>query len=1324
LRRIDQYRIGGSVMRKLAFAITLLCVHISLAAQTAAINGSTTYQTIDGFGGENGGPWSWASSPFNWNSMTSGQVATFFSPTPGTGIGLSVYRSDDIDASGTSPQLPPDIASAKLAIADGAVLELQNQSPPSFMKVSGNWGDGTQSGTTCLTASPATYAAYLVSLVQLYNSNGLPVTYFDVQGEPNDSGSANSNGFGACGMNGAGVDAVTTAIGSAFAANGLGSVKIMIASAFDYANSASYFDTCLADSGCDPYVSIYSGHGYGYPDNPVAPGSGGYPALSTGKHLWLSETADNGGSFDASMTAGLVLAQNMQAFLSVGQVSEYQYWENGYINDGGACQDCQLMDQTFTPTKRFYVTGNFSLFVRPGWQMIGATYQPQSNVQITAFKNPSTGSFAIVAVNANSGSVSQPFTLSGLSATSVTPYITDSGHNLAAQSNITVSGSAFTASLGADSVTTFVSNSSVTYTLSTATTGTGSGTITGCAGAYTAGASYSCTVTPASGSTTAGVTGCGGSGTPYTGTMPASNCTVTATFNASGGSCGSSSPYIAPTGNYADVNSCINGPGHVVQNGDVVKIPAGTWTWTSSLAVSSGVSFTLSGIGTPNSAPSTYGAGSPLQTIIIDAANTSAPMISVTGIQATNPLMRITTLDIEPTSGNNLYSPLNISGICSTSTCPNMRIDNIGFGLTTPWTESGAGTNASGLIRTDNVFGVIDHNTMPTGSCCTLAESNHSAYLGVGGNGDNSWAQPDSTGTANAVFLENNNVYNTETMTETEFGAFGGGIGGARQVCRFNIVNGNAQFSLCSGHGLESDGRPQGIRQIEGYNNTITCVSGSCNTAGVSYRSGGTGYNFNNLITATASGTDFGPIFNMNAYRTVFTASYWGACGGSSPYDTNDTNGAGGNTAHVYYTETVLTASNPDYLGWNLTGTVSGSPWATNQFIPTGAPYSVYDTTRGWWGEIQSNTANGITLQDTFSTEGTYGFFVGDTILIQRAFVCADQPGRGQGIYVSGTPPSPAAALTQTLSPIYEFNDTAIGSVYYNYTVTDTTRLIPNRDFYPETLNQTAQTSTTSPFNGTSGSGHGTLANRPPTCTTGVGYWATDQGTWNQSGLSGTGTGVNYGGQGELFKCTSTNTWTLGYTPYTYPHPLVSGIPQTATPTFSPLPGTYSGSQTVSISDATPLATIYYTTNGTTPTTSSTVYSGPLTVSVSQTVQAVALASGYTLSNVGGGPYTIGGTPTAATPAPSVAPGTYAPFTLTFTDSTPGSSMFCTTNGTTPTPSSPAYSPFHLTASTTVQCMATASGYLNSGVGGGLYTITALPSATGIIGTFQGLVIQ
>jgi hypothetical protein len=85
------------------------------------------------------------------------------------------------------------------------------------------------------------------------------------------------------------------------------------------------------------------------------------------------------------------------------------------------------------------------------------------------------------------------------------------------------------------------------------------------------------------------------------------------------------------------------------------------------------------------------------------------------------------------------------------------------------------------------------------------------------------------------------------------------------------------------------------------------------------------------------------------------------------------------------------------------------------------------------------------------------------------------------------------------------------------------------------------------------------------------------------------------------------------------------GEPTAATPTFSPAPGPYTSAQPVTLSSATPGATIYYTTNATTPTTSSTVYSTstPIPVSATTTIEAIAVASGYLNSAVAIGTYTI-----------------------------------------------------------------------------------------------------
>jgi probable HAF family extracellular repeat protein len=78
-----------------------------------------------------------------------------------------------------------------------------------------------------------------------------------------------------------------------------------------------------------------------------------------------------------------------------------------------------------------------------------------------------------------------------------------------------------------------------------------------------------------------------------------------------------------------------------------------------------------------------------------------------------------------------------------------------------------------------------------------------------------------------------------------------------------------------------------------------------------------------------------------------------------------------------------------------------------------------------------------------------------------------------------------------------------------------------------------------------------------------------------------------------------------------------------ATPAISPAGGNYSAAQEVRISDATPGATIHYTTDGATPITASPVYTAPIAVSSSQTVKAIAEAPGYLKSAVAMATYKI-----------------------------------------------------------------------------------------------------
>jgi hypothetical protein len=84
-----------------------------------------------------------------------------------------------------------------------------------------------------------------------------------------------------------------------------------------------------------------------------------------------------------------------------------------------------------------------------------------------------------------------------------------------------------------------------------------------------------------------------------------------------------------------------------------------------------------------------------------------------------------------------------------------------------------------------------------------------------------------------------------------------------------------------------------------------------------------------------------------------------------------------------------------------------------------------------------------------------------------------------------------------------------------------------------------------------------------------------------------------------------------------------------ASPNLSPAPGTYASAQTLTLSDSTPGAVIYYTTDGSTPTPSSAVYGATLQINTTTTVRAIAAASGFSNSAVISGTYTIASQGTA-----------------------------------------------------------------------------------------------
>jgi len=161
------------------------------------------------------------------------------------------------------------------------------------------------------------------------------------------------------------------------------------------------------------------------------------------------------------------------------------------------------------------------------------------------------------------------------------------------------------------------------------------------------------------------------------------------------------------------------------------------------------------------------------------------------------------------------------------------------------------------------------------------------------------------------------------------------------------------------------------------------------------------------------------------------------------------------------------------------------------------------------------------------------------------------------------------------------------------------------------------------------------------------------------------------------------------------PRPSGSTVSTLSQPTFSPVAGTYEAAQNVSITIAN-ADTIYFTTDGSTPTTGSSVYSSAISVSSSQTLKAFGVAAGYADGNVGSSLYAIG----ISNPVASPSGGVYGlPQYVALSVGTAGASIYYTTDGSTPDNLDTLYdSPIAISSDTGLNFIAIKAGLADSSV--------------------------
>ncbi|MGD0098685.1 MAG: cellulose binding domain-containing protein [Terracidiphilus sp.] len=414
-------------------ASTIVLVSAVVNAQsTATISFGTSEQTIRGFGGSE----AWMPQ------FTTAQANALF----GTGnnqLGLSILRLR-IDPSSTTggSNWATELANAQMAHSLGATVIATPWTPPAAWKSSNSTVEGTLN-----TSEYAAYAGYLNAFTAYLSAGGVPLYAISMQNEPD----ANVT-YESCVWTGTTMDT--------WVANNAGvlTTKLMMPESESFITSLS--DPALNDANAVGKIAIIAGHIYGVSPSYYA------NAENKGKEVWETEHYLTPSGSQPAISDALAAAGEIHASMVTAEYNAYLWWWLWDWNPGSGNINYGLIDTSSNPTYYGLALAQFSKFVRPGYVRVNATANPASGVDVSAYSGG--GQNVIVAINANSSASSVTFDLTGSTAGSFTPFQTSASNKLAQLSAVTVSSNAFTYSLPAQSITTFVSSGTVSpsFTLS------------------------------------------------------------------------------------------------------------------------------------------------------------------------------------------------------------------------------------------------------------------------------------------------------------------------------------------------------------------------------------------------------------------------------------------------------------------------------------------------------------------------------------------------------------------------------------------------------------------------------------------------------------------------------------------------------------------------------------------------------------------------------------------------------------------------------------------------------------------------------------------
>ncbi|WP_342570767.1 RICIN domain-containing protein [Paenibacillus sp. FSL R5-0749] len=457
LKRMGSLLLAGSLLTS---SLGLGSEVSAAGAYTAVADPSKQYQTMEGWGTS----LAWWGKVVGEYSNRDEYVEKMFNAN--TGLGLNILRynigggdnpsSNVLEYRKAVPGYQPSPGvydwnadanqryMLQAAKAQGVnIIEAFANSAPYWMTISGNVSGSASGGNNLKPDYYDDFADYLTEVVKHFRDNwGITFDSVTPLNEPISTWWKQGNDQEGMHFDRADQNTILSQVQASLNAKGL-STKLSAPEEYSIDDTNVSFNSY--SNAVKSAITQINTHTYGGSNRTALRNT----ATSAGKHLWTSEYGDG----DAS---GLTMSRTILKDIRNMGASGWVYWQAVDSADGwGFFKNVLNNTQTtsYTVNQKYYVMGNYSKFIRPGYKIIG-----MSDANTLAAYDAASGKVVLVTTNSESTDTTVTYDLSRFTntGTSAQVYRTSSTEKLQQLTNISVQNKTFTATAKANSVTTYV----------------------------------------------------------------------------------------------------------------------------------------------------------------------------------------------------------------------------------------------------------------------------------------------------------------------------------------------------------------------------------------------------------------------------------------------------------------------------------------------------------------------------------------------------------------------------------------------------------------------------------------------------------------------------------------------------------------------------------------------------------------------------------------------------------------------------------------------------------------------------------------------------